>query len=274
MTVVLIQFKEVSKKYYFNPNGLTLNPQDKVIVETQKGLEIGIVVSMKEVNQADLVHALKDVLRLATDQDLAQAQSNSEKLPEIIEKAKGIIESHELGMKVINAEITLDQRKLIIYFEAEGRIDFRDLVKDLSEHFTQRIELRQIGPRDTAKMVGGLGPCGLMLCCSTFIGEFDTISIKMAKNQNLSLNPQKISGVCGKLLCCIKYEDDVYTELKEGLPDLNQRVLTPIGKAQVVAVNILGRKVRVRSEEGIYEWFSIDALNQAAELDNPTPKQQ
>ena len=169
-----------------------------------------------------------------------------------------LFRSNELEIKVLAAEYTLDRKRLLIYFESESRVDFRNLVKDLSEIYHTRIELRQIGPRDAAKLIGGIGPCGLILCCSTFIGEFDTVSIKMAKNQNIALNPQKISGVCGKLLCCIKYEDDVYTELKKIMPDMNQKVVTEKGEGQVIDLNIIAQKVRVRyPENGGMEWLAL-----------------
>jgi cell fate regulator YaaT (PSP1 superfamily) len=164
----------------------------------------------------------------------------------------------------LGAEYTLDRKRLVIYFESENRVDFRNLVRDLSEVYHTRIELRQIGPRDAAKMIGGIGPCGLILCCATFIGEFDTVSIKMAKNQNIALNPQKISGVCGKLLCCIKYEDETYTELKEIMPDINENVVTENGAGYVIDLNIIGQKVKVRyPEDGKIEWLTVDQVKRA-----------
>ena len=169
---------------------------------------------------------------------------------------------NELEIKVLGAEYTLDRKRLLIYFESDTRVDFRNLVRDLSEIYHTRIELRQIGPRDAAKMIGGIGPCGLILCCTTFIGEFDAVSIKMAKNQNIALNPQKISGVCGKLLCCIKYEDDVYTELKLLLPDINEKVETEKGIGTVVDLNIISQKIRVKYPDGGgYEWLAFADIN-------------
>lgn len=261
MKVALIQFKEVGKKYFFNPKKINVRPDDRVIVETIKGLEIGMVYQIKEVEESELTYALKDIIRLATPNDFLQAEANLQLIANVINQTKKLVEKHSLEMKVTNAEYTLDKKKLLIYFEAENRIDFRELVKDLSEVFTTRIELRQIGPRDTAKMVGGIGPCGLILCCSTFIGEFEAVSIKMAKNQNLSLNPQKISGNCGKLLCCIKYEDDVYTELKKTLPDLGDKVKTERGEATVIGINIIASKINLRYDEGGFEWVHLEDLS-------------
>ncbi len=263
MNVALIQFKDVGKKYYFNPKDFDLHTGDSVVVETIKGLEVGSVYQLKEVDEKTLEHALKDILRVANDEDMKSYIKNITEVPLVVNETKRLAQKHQLDMKVTTAEYTLDRKKLMIYFEAEGRIDFRELVKDLSEKYHTRIELRQIGPRDTAKMVGGIGPCGLILCCSTFIGEFDTVSIKMAKNQNLSLNPQKISGVCGKLLCCIKYEDDVYTELKQTMPDLYEFVETEQGKAKVIGVNILGQKVQLKYAEGNTEWLEVSELKPA-----------
>jgi len=208
-----------------------------------------------------LVSELKPIIRKATEEDLKEDAYNQSLEDEIVETTRKNAKSLELEMKVLAAEYTLDRKRLLVYFEAENRIDFRDLVRKLSETYHTRIELRQIGPRDAAKMIGGIGPCGLLLCCSTFIGEFDTVSIKMAKNQNISLNPQKISGVCGKLLCCIKYEDEAYTELKVLLPDVNEKVKTPKGKANVIDINILGQKVKVRHyEDDTIEWYKLDEL--------------
>lgn len=261
MQVALIKFKEAGKKYYFSYEGLDIHLNDKVVVETARGFEIGIVYVFKEVEESDLVSALKPVLRQATEKDLEHDLYNQEAEKDIIEQTKRLVKKNQLEMKVLGAEYTLDRKRLLIYFSADGRVDFRQLVRDLSEVYHTRIELRQIGPRDAAKMIGGIGPCGLILCCTSFIGEFETVSIRMAKNQHLALNPQKISGVCGKLLCCIRYEDDAYTELKKTLPDVKEYVQTEKGKAYVLSINILGQKIKVKyvDEEGI-EWLGIDAF--------------
>ncbi|MFA5560227.1 MAG: regulatory iron-sulfur-containing complex subunit RicT [Acholeplasmataceae bacterium] len=265
MQVALVQFKEVGKKYYFSFASFPLVGRELVVVETVRGIEIGKVYLIKEIEESELTNELKPIIRIATEEDINKSLENEKLEPEVVETTKELAVKNELEMKVLGAEYTLDRKKLLIYFEAESRIDFRNLVKDLSEVYHTRIELRQVGPRDAAKMIGGIGPCGLILCCSTFIGEFDTVSIKMAKNQNISLNPQKISGACGKLLCCIKYEDDVYTELKETLPELNETVKTEKGNARVIDVNILSRKVKVKfAEEDTIEWLSVDQLNTGA----------
>lgn len=258
MNVALVQFKEAGKKYYFSYNGLELEKNDLVVVETSRGIEIGKVYLFKEIEETDLTQELKPILRRATEGDLKEDEYNQTLEAGIIDKAKHLAIQNELEIKVLGAEYTLDRKRLLIYFESENRVDFRNLVKDLSEIYHTRIELRQIGPRDAAKMIGGIGPCGLILCCTTFIGEFDTVSIKMAKNQNIALNPQKISGVCGKLLCCIKYEDDVYTELKLTLPDMNQMIKTEKGEGKVIDLNIIAQKIRVRyPESGAMEWITV-----------------
>lgn len=259
MNVALVQFKEAGKKYFFSYENLTIHQEDLVVVETSRGVEIGKVYMLKEIEASELTSELKPILRIATEGDIKEEAYNQSLEPGVLETAKKLAVKNELEIKVLGAEYTLDRKRLLIYFESESRVDFRGLVKDLSEVYHTRIELRQIGPRDAAKMIGGIGPCGLILCCTTFIGEFDTVSIKMAKNQNLALNPQKISGVCGKLLCCIKYEDDAYTELKANLPDYHDKVETEKGMALVIDVNILGQKIKVRyQQEDIVEWLSLD----------------
>ncbi|NCU32743.1 MAG: stage 0 sporulation protein [Candidatus Moranbacteria bacterium] len=259
MYVALVQFKEAGKKYYFSYEGLEIKSKDRVVVETSRGIEIGFVYLLKEIEASELIAELKPIIRLATEEDIREDEYNQTLEFGIVEKAKVLAHQNDLEIKVLGAEYTLDRKRLVIYFESENRVDFRGLVRDLSEVYHTRIELRQIGPRDAAKMIGGIGPCGLILCCSTFIGEFDTVSIKMAKNQNIALNPQKISGVCGKLLCCIKYEDETYTALKELMPDLNETVQTENGEAKVIELNIIGQKVRVRyPEDGKIEWLKVD----------------
>jgi cell fate regulator YaaT (PSP1 superfamily) len=261
MKVCLVQFKEAGKKYYFSYNNLDIVEKDRVVVETSRGVEIGKVYLFKEIEETDLIAELKPVLRKATLEDIKEDEYNQLLEPAIVEKTKELSFQNQLEIKVLGAEYTLDRKRLLIYFESENRVDFRNLVKDLSEIYHTRIELRQIGPRDAAKLIGGIGPCGLILCCQTFIGEFDTISIKMAKNQNIALNPQKISGVCGKLLCCIKYEDDVYTELKQTLPDFGDKVETEKGIASVIDLNIIAQKIKLRYlETGVIEWVHLTSL--------------
>lgn len=261
MDVALVQFKEAGKKYFFSYEGLDINQDNLVVVETTRGIEIGRVYMLKEIKASDLTSELKPIIRLANEDDLKEEAYNLTLEKGVVNTAKRLVVKNDLEMKVLGAEYTLDRKRLLIYFEADNRVDFRGLVRDLSEVYHTRIELRQIGPRDAAKMIGGIGPCGLVLCCTTFIGEFDTVSIKMAKNQNLALNPQKISGVCGKLLCCIKYEDDSYTELKKNLPDYHE--IVEIGNEQVliIDVDILGQKIKVKHQEEDYsEWVTLDKI--------------
>jgi cell fate regulator YaaT (PSP1 superfamily) len=261
MQVALVQFKEAGKKYYFSYQGLELSMKDLVVVETSRGIEIGSVYMFKEIAESDLISELKPILRKATVLDIKENDYNMTLEADIVEKAKELAKKNELEIKVLSAEYTLDRKRLLIYFESENRVDFRNLVKDLSEIYHTRIELRQIGPRDAAKMIGGIGPCGLILCCATFIGEFDTVSIKMAKNQNIALNPQKISGVCGKLLCCIKYEDDLYTEYKELMPKVQSQIKTQKGIATVLDTNVIAQKLKVKYEDiAQYEWILLSDI--------------
>lgn len=210
-TVVGIRFKKAGKIYYFDPYGLELAPGGFAIVETARGQEFGeVVVSHKEVPDEEVVQPLKKVIRAASEEDCQKILENRQKEEEAFDLGLQKIQEHNLDMKLVDVEYTFDRSKVIFYFTADGRIDFRELVKDLAAVFRTRIELRQIGVRDEAKMIGGLGPCGRILCCHTFLGEFEPVSIRMAKDQNLSLNPTKISGVCGRLMCCLRYESDAY----------------------------------------------------------------
>ena len=254
MKVIRIQFKPVGKKYYFSPNNIDLKENDKVVVETIRGLEMGTVVgNIMEIDEKELVSELKPIIRKATKKDIEDHNLAKEKEKGVKEKTKFYAINNGLEMKILGCEYTLDLGKLIIYFEAEGRVDFRQLVKDLAEEFKVRIELRQVGPRDGAKFIGGLGPCGLKICCVTHIDDFDNVTIKMAKNQNLSLNPQKISGTCGKLLCCIKYEDEVYKEARENLPDIGDTVKTKDGIGKVIGLDILKGNIQVKYPDEKFE---------------------
>lgn len=211
--VVGVRFKTAGKIYYFDPGDLPIERNDSVIVETARGIEFGdVVVPIRAVDETDVVLPLKQVIRVATRKDIETVRENQEQAKQAISVFKEKIARHELEMKSVDAEYTFDKSKLIFYFTADGRVDFRELVKDLASVFRVRIELRQIGVRDEAKLLGGIGPCGRLLCCSTWMGEFDPVSIRMAKDQNLSLNPTKISGLCGRLMCCLKFENDVYQE--------------------------------------------------------------
>lgn len=259
--VVGIRFKAVGKKYYFDPKHYTLNLYDKVIVETVRGIELGEVIEeQKEIGDSEIISTLKPILRTATEDDIARYEQNIEDIPQAIDRCKVHIQKNRLDMKLLGCEYTLDRTKLIIYFNAEGRVDFRELVKDLANEFKLRIELRQVGTRDGAKFLGGIGPCGYVLCCNTFLGDFETVSIKMAKNQNLSLNPVNISGLCGKLLCCIRYENDTYKEHRLELPKINSWVTTTEGRAKVIAVNIIDKSVRVQTEADGIKSFNVEEL--------------
>lgn len=261
MNVCRIQFRKVGKKYYFNPNGINLKDGDLVVVETVRGLEIGKVVGGLVECPSELEKDIKPILRIANKKDLDNYEQNQKNEIIALEKCSKLIKKNKLDMKLLYCEYTLDRQKLIIYFESEERVDFRQLVKDLAEEFRVRIELRQVGSRDGAKVLGGLGPCGLIVCCNTFIEEFDNVSIKMAKNQNLSLNPQKISGTCGKLLCCIKYENEVYKELRANMPDINDIVRLESGEGKVLLVDVLKREVKVKMfEDETFVTVSVDDI--------------
>lgn len=242
-----IRFKKAGKVYYFDPDQFDLTMGDHVIVETSRGMEYGeVTVAPKEIPEKEVTPPLKKVLRVADDSDTARHQENIHKKARALELCQEKVEKHHLVMKLIDVEYTFDSSKIIFYFTSEGRVDFRELVKDLAGVFKMRIELRQIGVRDEAKMVGGIGTCGKSLCCHTWLPEFEPVSIKMAKIQNLSLNPTKISGICGRLMCCLKYENAIYTELRKGLPEAGERIKTPEGLAVVIDTNLLESKVRVR----------------------------
>lgn len=244
--VVGVRFKEAGKIYYFDPGDLVLEVGDDVIVETVRGLEYGyVVIAEREVGEEDIVAPLKKVIRKACDKDRAKVQENIAKAERAFDIGLKKIQEHKLPMKLIDVEYTFDNSKVIFYFTADGRVDFRELVKDLAAIFRTRIELRQIGVRDEAKMLGGIGPCGRQLCCTTFLGDFDPVSIRMAKDQNLSLNPTKISGICGRLMCCLKFEFPVYEGSREIFPEVGKTVMTSLGTGEVLQVNIPERTVKV-----------------------------
>ncbi|RDY25364.1 stage 0 sporulation protein [Romboutsia weinsteinii] len=244
--IVGVRFKNAGKIYYFDPVDLTIEKNMEVVVETARGLEYGkVVVGPKEIEENELVSPLKPIIRVATEEDTKIYQENKAKAKETFELCQQKIKEHELTMFLIDCEYTFDRNKLIFYFTAEGRIDFRELVKDLAAIFKTRIELRQIGVRDEAKSIGGLGPCGRRLCCSSWLGDFQPVSIKMAKDQSLSLNPTKISGICGRLFCCLKYEHDVYAEAIDIMPSVGALVKVDDGKGKVMEINPLLEQVKV-----------------------------
>lgn len=267
-TVVGIRFKAVGKKYYFDPSGIELKIHDNVIVETVRGVELGEVIEeAKVIEDSEVISTLKPILRLATHDDLMAYERNQKDIEPTLERVKYHVKQNKLDMKLLGCEYTLDRSKLIIYFNAEGRVDFRELVKDLANEFKLRIELRQVGTRDGAKFLGGIGPCGYLLCCNTFLGDFDTVSIKMAKNQNLSLNPANISGLCGKLLCCIRYEDDLYTEYRKKIPKVGSFVVTEDGRGRVISANIIDQSVRIQTPEEGVRTYQVSDLKKIEEFD-------
>jgi len=250
VTVVGVRFKRAGKIYYFEPGDLDIKVGDFVIVETARGLEYGeVVIGKREVKEEEIVAPLKKVLRVATDEDKMKHLENKAKEEVAFDICLKKIAEHGLPMKLIDVEYTFDNNKVIFYFVAEGRVDFRELVKDLAAIFRTRIELRQIGVRDQAKMVGGLGPCGRIMCCAHFLGEFEPVSIKMAKEQNLSLNPAKISGVCGRLMCCLNYEQETYAEIKKKMPTIGSIVKTPDGEGEVIENSIIHERVKVKMQK-------------------------
>jgi cell fate regulator YaaT (PSP1 superfamily) len=265
--VVGVRFKKAGKIYYFDPGDLSIEKDDFVIVETVRGVEYGrAVVARKQVEENDVVLPLKKVVRIADHKDRMIVDENKQAAQEAYDVCSEKVNEHQLDMKLVDVEYTFDRNKIIFYFTADGRVDFRDLVKDLAAIFRTRIELRQIGVRDEAKMLGGIGPCGRMLCCSTFLGDFDPVSIKMAKDQNLSLNPTKISGLCGRLMCCLKYENDEYEAAKEQLPDLGEIIMTPQGKGKVVGLNLLERvlQVELKEQEQVLEYTLEEIIKEGA----------
>ena len=249
--IIGVRFKDVGKIYYFSPNKNTVKCGSHVIVETARGVECGeVVIANREIEDDKVVQPLKSIIRIATDKDLETQKKNREKEQEIMKVFAQKIAEHKLEMKPIDIDCTFDGSKILFYFTAESRVDFRELVKDLASVYRTRIELRQIGVRDEAKMLGGLGPCGRPICCGAFLGDFQPVSIKMAKEQNLSLNPTKISGVCGRLMCCLKYEQDNYEQVRKRMPKVGKEVTTPDGVGVVWDLNVIRETVRVRIQKG------------------------
>ena len=249
--VIKVRFKRASKFYDFDPNGLDLHNGMSVVTETARGVELGECMSgIMEVPEEQIVGELKPILRIATEQDLLTQKRNEESEKEAFDIAVERIAEHNLEMKLVDVEYAFDHSKIIFYFTANGRVDFRMLVKNLASIFKTRIELRQIGVRDEAKMLGGIGPCGRPICCRTFLSDFTPVSIKMAKEQNLSLNPTKISGLCDRLMCCLKYEQDQYEATRKRMPRVGREIITPDGVGTINAINVLEETVRVRIAVG------------------------
>ena len=263
--VVGVRFRQVGKIYFFAPGKYSVETGQHVIVETARGVEYGqVVLGEREVEDTAVIQPLKAIIRVATPEDDERELKNREKEKEAFKICLEKIAKHNLDMKLIKAEYTFDNNKVLFYFTADGRIDFRELVKDLAAVFKTRIELRQVGVRDETKMLGGIGICGRPLCCNTYLSEFIPVSIKMAKEQSLSLNPTKISGICGRLMCCLKNEQEAYEELNSNLPDIGEKVKTFDGfKGEVVSVNVLRQKVKIVVEvddEREIKEYAIDEL--------------
>lgn len=249
--VVGVRFKKAGKVYYFDPDEFTINSGMNVIVETARGIEFGeAVISNRDVPENEIVAPLKKVMRIASEEDIRHAEENRRKEKEAFSTCLQKIKDHNLEMKLIDVEYTFDNNKILFYFTADGRVDFRELVKDLAAVFKTRIELRQIGVRDESKMMGGIGVCGRVLCCSSYLGEFQPVSIKMAKEQGLSLNPTKISGTCGRLMCCLKYEQDAYEQIIKRAPKMGAIVETPDGQGVVMSTSLLKEIIKVKLDKG------------------------
>lgn len=264
--VIGVQFQKAGKLEYYAPKDLQIEMDDWVVVESKRGIEIGLVkMPTRAADDGDVSLPLKEVMRIATQQDIDTYNNNAMDAEKALALCKEVVAQQELDMRLVNCEYTLDKSKVIFNFTADDRIDFRKLVKVLAQNLKTRIELRQIGVRDEAKLLGGIGPCGRSLCCSTFLGDFEPVSIKMAKDQNLSLNPAKISGACGRLMCCLKYENDYYEEARAQLPDVGDSIETPDGNGQVVGLNILDISMQVKidgMEQPLeYKMEEIEAFN-------------
>ncbi|RXM59251.1 PSP1 domain-containing protein [Clostridium tetani] len=263
--VVGVRFKKAGKIYYFDPGDLKIEKGQNVIVETIRGIEFGqCVTGEKEIKENEIVSPLKSVIRKSNKEDEEKHSENKNKEKEAFDICLEKIKEHKLEMKLIDVEYTFDNNKVIFYFTADGRVDFRDLVKDLASIFKTRIELRQIGVRDEAKMIGGLGPCGRAMCCSTYLGDFVPVSIKMAKEQNLSLNPTKISGICGRLMCCLNFEQETYEEIRKKLPKVGSIINSEYGEGEVVENSVVKEMVKVKiklpSGDDVIEEISIHDL--------------
>ncbi len=262
--IIGVRFKSAGKTYYFDPGDVKIDKGDFAIVETVRGIEYGeVVIPISDVDESEIVSPLKKVIRKATDDDKKQMEGNKKKEKEAFGICLEKIQKHGLDMKLIDVEYTFDGNKILFYFTSNGRVDFRELVKDLASVFRTRIELRQIGVRDEAKMIGGLGICGRSLCCASCLGDFQPVSIKMAKEQNLSLNPTKISGTCGRLMCCLKYEQSTYEELIKITPKVGALVKTPEGKGTVWSNSLLTGKLKVKldkDDENVLQDFHVSEI--------------
>ena len=272
--IVGIRFKRAGKVYYFDPNGIDLEVDDRVLVETTRGLEVGrVVISSKQVAASDVVKPLKPVVRKAEPDEINHAEHYEEKEREALAECGRLIAEIGLPMKLLSAEYSLDSRHLTFFFSAEERVDFRELVRELAGRFKVRVELRQVGARDEAKLLGGFGRCGRPLCCASFLSEFTPISIRMAKEQSLPLNPMKISGTCGRLLCCLAYENEQYRSMREQMPRQGQHVATSMGTARVLGTNPLKETVLVELESGVSVELPVAEISVSEEVrSKPAPR--
>ncbi len=249
LKIVGIIFNDKGKNYFFSCNNIELSKDNYVIVETERGLQYGqVVIPPYDVDDSDIGFPLKDVIRIATKNDIKQYEKNKKDATQALLKSRKLVEELKLNMRIIDASYTFDRKQLLFNFLADSRIDFRELAKKLAQIYKTRIELRQIGVRDKAKEIGGIGPCGRFLCCSTFLTDFNSVSINMAKNQMLALNPTKINGLCGRLLCCLNYEDDVYTEMKKGMPNVGQNFKNDEVEGKVISLNLLKRTATIETK--------------------------
>jgi cell fate regulator YaaT (PSP1 superfamily) len=268
MKVVGVKFRDHGRIYDYDSTGFTLKERDIVVVDTERGPEIGFVARTPlERDPKYFTKTLKKVLRLADQQDMEQGRHNLFREREAKKVCLAKIQEHKLPMKLIGVESFLDGSKIIFYFVSEGRVDFRALVKDLASAFKTRIEMRQVGVRNEAKMIGGMGTCGREFCCCSFLKEFEPVSVKMAKEQNLALNPQKISGACGRLMCCLAYEVDTYSELKKDLPKVGKRVITPQGSGKVMQQSIINQKLKVTLDDGKEVEVGFDEIREESFFD-------
>ncbi len=273
--IIGVQFQKNGKIYYFDSNGFTVKPGDYVIVDTARGLDLGeIAFGPRDISEDTWKNPLKKMIRMATEQDVQHGIENRQKEKEAFSICQKKIAEHKLEMKLVSVEYAFDNSKILFFFTANGRVDFRSLVKDLASIFKMRIELRQIGVRDEAKMLGGLGPCGRPICCGTFLDQFQPVSIKMAKEQNLSLNPTKISGVCGRLMCCLKYEQEHYEMTRKKMPKIGREVITPNGNGPVTDLNIVKETVFVRLTNGDTSEIKEYALEAITSLQDIHTKQE
>ena len=275
--VIGIRFKKAGKLYYFDPDGLKIEEGSHAIVETVRGIEYGTVIKGNTmVDDSEVIQPLKKVIRQATSEDDACEAENREKEKEAFGICEEKIAKHGLDMKLIDVEITFDHNKLIFYFTSDERVDFRELVKELASVFRTRIELRPRGVRDEAKMMNGIGICGRSLCCATFLGDFQPVSIKMAKEQSLSLNPTKISGICGRLMCCLKYEEDVYEELNKKMPNVGDIISTVDGTGEILSTNVLMQVVKaaVRKKENDPPTIDFYSVNEIKVIKSKRHKKQ